>query len=239
MSPRAQPFAAKWHQFARLDYTSDMTTLRQRPLWRVLQLPYVGVIIPIDDPAVVEQLVAWQDALRSFMAYDPQPVDKLHITVHYLGALRQRPWYLLPYSWRRASLPDLSACIEQAVRSSPPFDVRIGPLNAFPNALIAEVHECERRCLRMLRANIRRALPLRARPPAPWSYLPHITLGLWGTQDVAPIVEALRPYRDAEPLTFRVTCVKFTVYTRDDDPLDPHYLKNASEELIGEFELSG
>ena len=52
----------------------------------------------------------------------------------------------------------------------------------------------------VLRIKLRRALPLRARPASPWPYLPHITLGYWGEQPVAPVIAALRPWRDVTPL---------------------------------------
>lgn len=67
--------------------------------------------------------------------------------------------------------------------------------------------------------------------------LPHVTLGYWGTQRVPPLLEALTPYRDVEPLKLRVSRVMFTIYTRGADALDRHVLQTADEEIIAEYHL--
>jgi 2'-5' RNA ligase len=125
--------------------------------------------------------------------------------------------------------------VADAIQQCPAFDVEIGPLNAFPNVLIAEVHD-NSQALHRLRARVRRALPLRARPPLAWKYLPHVTRGFWGRQPAVPLVEALRPYRAITPLRFHVDRVWLTVYTRDAWP-GQHLLSKATEEIIAEFVL--
>lgn len=232
----AQLYARKWAEFTRLSVTEDTLAQDRRLARRWLLMPYVAFIIPIDDEAVRDQLIAWQDTLRPWLQYQPQPRNRLHITLHYAGMLRRNRLTVLPYTWQRRSLPVLARRVREAVEHCPAFTVQIGPLNAFPNVLIAEVHT-ERECLRALRLRVRRALPLQARPPSAWTYLPHITLGYWGRQPTGPIVEALEPFRSVESVPFTVRHLKFTVYERDSFSLNPDLLVATRETTIAEFEL--
>jgi 2'-5' RNA ligase len=237
--PRQKPsYAAKWEQFTHLDHTKDSLALDHRGLRRWLLMPYIAFIVPIEDPAVVGQVVEWQDALRPWLAYDPQPVDRLHITLHHVGGLRQRLWLLLPHTWRRAALAAIGERVRAALESLSSFEVRIGPLNALANVLIAEVQD-DQECLRLLRVKLRRALPLRARPPSLWPYLPHITLGYWGEQPAAPIAETLQPFRKVAPVRLRITRVRLTVYTLGTPAPRRDMLHRAQEEIIAEFTLQG
>jgi 2'-5' RNA ligase len=231
-----QPYAAKWDQFTRLAITKDSLAADRRGLRRWLSRPYITFIVPIDDPAVIRQLAAWQEALRPWLYYDPQPANRLHITLHYVGGLQRRIW--LPHTWRRAAVVALGQRARAALESQTPFTVRIGPLNAFSNALIAEVQD-EQECLRMLRVKLRRALPLRARPVSPWPYLPHITLGYWGEQPAAPVIAAVQPWRDVTPVSLDVERVRLTIYALEDGAPHRDTLLTAQERIITEFRLKG
>jgi len=208
----------------------------RRGLRRWLLLPHIAFVIPIEDPVVMEQLVHWQEALRPWLLYDPQPEDRLHITLHYVGVLRSKPWLWLPHSWTRAALFQIAGQVRETLENIAAFELWLGPLNAFPNVLFAEVRDRDQ-CLRQLRIKLRRRLPVRARPPSPWPYTPHITLGNWGRQPAAPLVKAMQPYRIVEPVPFRVARVRLTVYTRDSSPLRRDALRAAQEEVIADYQL--
>lgn len=235
-TPYVKQFRKTWKKFTRLDVTEDSLANDRRSLRRWRLLPYIAFLIPIDDPAIVDQLTEWQTAFRPWLAYDAQPAERLHITLHHVGMLRRSPWMLFPNTWKRDTLFALADRARDAIESCAPFDIGIGPLNAFPNALIAEIHD-PHRCLRLLRARIRRALPLRARPPAQWNYLPHVTLGFWGQQDAPPLAGRLRLFRDVEPQAVRVDRVKFTVYSRDMLSPKRDILISAEEDVIARFSL--
>lgn len=237
MSDQTRDYRTKWEQFARLLQTQDSLASERRGWRRWLLLPYIAFVLPIEDPAVISQIAAWQQAFLSRLNYDPQPLDRLHITLHYVGLLRRKPWLLLPNSWRKSALPQLAERARSAIESCSVFEVKLGPLNAFPNVLFAEVQD-ERECLRRFRLRLRRVLPLQARPPLQWTYLPHLSLGYWGRQAAAPLVDILRPYRHIEPIPLRITSVKLTVYYRDTAPLGRELLTGAAEEVIAEFHLN-
>jgi 2'-5' RNA ligase len=233
---RAHSYATIWDRFVHLAQTQDSLALERRSLRGWLLLPYIAFVIPIEDPVVTARLKRWQEALRPWLHYDPQPAERLHVTLHYVGVLRHKPWLWLPHSWRHAALSRIAEQARATLENFDVFDLEFGPLNAFPNVLFAEVHDSDQ-CLRLLRVRLRRVLPVRARPPSPWPYMPHVTLGNWGQQPVTPLVNALKPYRTAEPALFRVTHVRLTVYTRDVMPLRRDALRAAQEDVITEFRL--
>lgn len=231
-------FMTKWTQFTQRALTDDSLQRERRGFRRWLLAPHIAFVIPIDEEAVRAQLIDWQRGFLDVLPYQPEPVERLHVTLHYVGLLRTSPWMLLPNTWQRASLDAMAARIGRALTQCEPFTILIGPLNAFPNVLIAEVHDTEEECLRAMRLRVRRALPLRARPATQWNYLPHITLGYWGQQLVAPLIERLRPFRDVEPVPLRVSRLRFTIYWRSPLPATPDVLVRAREELIAEYPLT-
>lgn len=236
MQGYARDYRAKWESFKRLIKTQDSPMLDRRGWRRWLLLPYVAFVVPIDDPAVTDQLVAWQDALRGWLLYDPQPPDRLHITLHYVGLLRQH-MLPLPQTWQRTALPPMAEQVRTRLNNCKSFEVQIGPLNAFPNVLFAEVQD-DHQCFQRLRAKVRRALPLRARPTMTWRYLPHVSLGYWGHQPAGPLAEALQPFRAVKPVPFQVTRVLFTIYSRDPAVPGPDVLALAQEEVLVEYQLN-
>ncbi len=234
----ARKSAHTWKRFSHLSETRDAIANEQQKTSNWSILPYVGFIVPIEAPRVQAQLVAWQHALEPWLSYPPVSPERLHITLHHIGGLRQHAWSRLPNTWARETLPQLAHCVRNVLEAFPPFEIGIGPLNAFSTVLFAEVQDPDR-CLQLLRARIRRALPLRARPAMTWAYLPHVTLGFWGRQPAGPIIEALRSYRQVEPFPMRVQRVKFTIYVRDTVPHDHIKVGQDREEVIETFKLQG
>ena len=235
-SGSANSYASIWQRFCRLRWTQDNLAEERRGWRRWLLRPVVAFIVPIDDAAVLAQLQSWQSALAPWLAYAPQPADRLHITLHIAGRLSPWPWLLLPNFWRRRDLERLAEGVESLVRGMEVFAVGLGPLNAFPNALFAEVQD-ETDCLRTLRTGLRRTLPRRARPPLRWPFVPHVTLGFWGRQPTGPLIAALTPFRSVQPVPLRVERVRLTIYAMDEGPSRVDLLRTAREEIIAEFVL--
>jgi 2'-5' RNA ligase len=236
MPRRAPSFAAAWDDFVRLSQTDDSLARARRGPRRWFLQPYVSFIIPIQDEAALARLTAWQTAFQPWLNYDPLPVEALHITLYDLGRLTRHPWLWLPHTWRRETLLHLADQIRATLEDRSPFEVEIGGLNAFSNALFAEIKDCDS-CLRASRIRLRRALPLKARLPSPGPYLPHITLGYWGKQPAAPLIDAVRTYRQVEPLLLKVTHVKFTIYTPPTGTPERDFLRASHEEVLTEFQF--
>jgi len=231
-------FQAVFDRFSGLSETVDILADERSGArrWRWL-MPDIAFIIPIDDEAVITQCQTWQRALGHYLDYDPQPAHRLHITLHYLGDLRRYFWQWRLTTWRRAALDGFVPHIRAALTAVPPFEVTIGPLNAFSSVLFAEVHDAGQ--LTALRARLLSALPRRAALLHPSQhYLPHITLGYWGKRAIAPLAVALEPYRQVDPLHLRIERVKFTTYARVLEPLRRDVLSTATEDIIAEYHLS-
>src|SRR5688572_14899069 len=96
-------FDVLWQRFEQVDYTADSINQWTNRLRRWLTPVNISFVIPIEDHKVCEYLGGAQQALRQHMAYDPQPPDKLHITLYHLGYLRQLP-LRLPLLWSREEL---------------------------------------------------------------------------------------------------------------------------------------
>lgn len=235
MPQRDSTFHAVWSRFTRLDKTVD---LLPHMLPVISRLPIISFIVPVTDEAVLARCRAWQDAFSAWLTYDPQPTNRLHITLHYMGNLRQHFWQWRPSTWRRQALPRLAERVGAALADVPAFDVTVGPLNAFPTALFAEVRDDDH--LRDLRGRILDALPGRAAILRNnHEFVPHITLGYWGRRAAAPVIAMVARYRDVEPLHLRIERVRFTVYTREYMPPHEDILQTADEDIIAEYVLQG
>lgn len=235
MSHRDQVFQAMWRYFAQSETTVDVLAQERRVEPRFL--PDISFLMPVDDEAVIAQCRVWQAAFADRFQYLPQPLHYLHITLHYMGDLRRWYWQTGPTLWRRAVLPAIAEQIRAALENFPAFEVQIGPLTAFPSALVAEVHDPGAE-LDALRETLKAALPERAWPPSRFGgYVPHVTLGYWGEQPVAPLAAAIEPFRDDDPLPLRINRVKFTTYMRDPAALRPDVLVTAREEVIAGYQL--
>jgi 2'-5' RNA ligase len=235
MPSLTQRYQANWQAFSQLGQTHDSLAQETRGFRRWMHQPIIAFIVPLEDDDIGDAVAAWQAALRPWFLYDPQPRERLHITLHFVGMLRRGPLAFLPHTWTRTGLDRSAERVRDALDAIPAFEVGLGPLNAFPNVLYAEIQDDDE-CLRWLRTCLRRALPLRARPPTSWMYLPHMTLAYWGQQAAAPLIDALAPYRAIEPLRLPVTRVRLTIYSRD-LVLAANTLVTAREQIIADFPL--
>jgi len=234
--PNSRRFEEIWRQFSALAMTHDALAHERRRPGRWRSRPFISFVVSVDDLAVQAKLVEWQHALRAALPYRPQPADRLHITLHEVSGPPRGARHAASPAWRRGALARLAASVRAPLEAIPRFTIYVGPLNAFDGGPFAEVQDPQR-CLRLLRTTLRGALPMCARPVPPWQFLPHITLGHWGAQPIAPLVRALEPFRKVEPVPLRVTRVLFTAYARSTPPLGADLLEAAHVEVLAEFHL--
>lgn len=223
-------FDAEWQRFERLAYTTD--TFRNLParVRRWITPVNVSFIIPIEDQVVCAYLSRAQEALKPHMAYAPQPADKLHITLFQLGFLRSIPFQVRG-GWSRTQLDQIAHLVGQYMSLVTPFEVQIGPVNAFPNVAFVEVHDLGK--LRLLSGVVSQAIPpLQLRLPR-FPMVPHVTLGFFGRRPAAPIRNTLRPMRNWPPVSFRVEHVDLTLYYPQPGPYSlSRILQHSVEEVI-------
>ena len=192
-----------------------------RFLQRCLRLPYIAFLVPIDDPAVVDQLTEWQAAFQPWLAYDAQPAERLHITLHYVGLLRRSPWMLLPHTWQRSALSGLADRARESIELCAAFEIGFGPLNAFPNALITEVQDTNGVCSACERASGARCRC--APPPRSGTTCPSHP-GVLGKAGCG-VTDRRCPYSRRRTQTMRVDRVKLTsilgIFPHSSDILPP------------------
>jgi 2'-5' RNA ligase len=230
-------FEAMWQRFERLSSTSDTLGTWTARLQRYLKPINVSFIIPIEDQAISHNLGQAQLALMPHMDYEPQPPDKLHITLYQLGYL-QTTGFRLPGSFTRAELAQIANRVQEYLELFKPFDVRIGPINAFPNVLVAEVHDQGR--LRLLRNMVVQAVPRGLAVLPRYPLIPHITLGYFGHRPAAPIRNVIRPLRRMKPLILRVDRMDMTLYYRKAGPYArSKALVHSHEDLIATLRIGG
>jgi len=223
-------FEAVWQRFERLSYTTD--TLRSLParIRRWLMPVNVSFIIPIEDQTVCDYLGRAQEALKPHMAYAPQPADKLHITLFQLGFLRSIPFQVRG-GWSRTQLDQIADLVGQYMSLVKPFKVQVGPVNAFPNVAIVEVHDLGK--LRLLNGVASQAVPPLQLPLPRFPMVPHVTLGFFGRRSAAPIRNTLRPLRNWRPIPFLVDRVELTLYYPKPGPYSlSRILQHSVEEVI-------
>jgi 2'-5' RNA ligase len=229
-------FDALWNRFERLRFTRDTLNRWPARYQRWLRPVNLSFVVPVDDEAVCRYLERAQDALRSHMNYAPQPTEMLHITLYQIGYLRTG----LPLigTWTRKDLDKIIRLARQNMALLEPFDVQVGPINAFPNVAIAEVHDDGK--LRLLRAAASQAVPRLSRPLPTYPLIPHITLGYFGRRPAEPIREVLRPLRHLMPLSLRIDHVHVTTYSRKPGPYEPtQALRHSIEEVMATIQVGG
>ena len=229
-------FDAMWKRFERLSTTTDSISDWPSRIRRWIMPVNVSFVIPIEDAKVCEYLGRAQEALMEHMAYAPQPSDKLHITLYQLGYLRSLP-FRQPGAWSKNQLQQIATLVRQYLTLLKPFEVQIGPMNAFPNVAIAEVHDFGK--LRLLYSVVARAVPPIAPLPV-YPLVPHVTLGYFGRRSAAAIRNTIRPLRDWPPVTMTISRMDLTLYYRKPGPYDPSQaLLHSTEEVVATLPLGG
>jgi len=232
----AVQFDTVWQRFTRLSHTTDSLGAWSMRWRRWLTPVSVSFIVPVTDPEISGYLIDAQQPLAPYMTYTPQPAEKLHITIHLLGYLRAG--LPLPGTWTRSELQVLSNKAQALLAKFPPFEVRVGPINAFPNVAIAEVHDDGQ--LRFLETAIHELIPGARRTTRSYPLIPHVTLGYFGQRPAAPIIDALRPLRGLPALPLVVDRVALTLYYRSSGSYPSKYLlRHSVEEVITTLPLSG
>lgn len=227
-------FDVLWQRFSRLSRTTDTLSLWSMRLRRWLTPINVSFIVPITDPAMCEYLAAVQATLAPYMAYTPQPAEKLHVTLYQIGYVRAGMPF--PGTWTRAELDRLADSGRRLFEQLPAFTVRVGPINAFPNVAIAEVHDDGQ--LRLLERAAASVIPENRRVPPFYPLIPHITLGYFGDRPATPIIKILRPLRDLPTVPLRIDRAAMTLYYRGLGSYHTkHVLRHSVEEVIATLPL--
>jgi RNA 2',3'-cyclic 3'-phosphodiesterase len=176
------------------------------PGWRDGHALSASLLIPVEASRLRERLEPLRNALRPFPFVSLHPDHFLHITLLFLGFLREEPRRENEIS--RERLREIAGRARRVLSGFPAFTVRLANLNAFPAAAFVEVHPGE--MLDGLRAALCEGCGLKE-PSGP----PHLTVAYFQASDGTPVpeelVSAVARYRDWPVGEVAVEGVELTV----------------------------
>ena len=208
-------FEDAWRRFLAADSVQVGQGIEDE--WVQGRAQFLTFMVRVLDRHVRDAIAASVEKLRGIPSLDLYPDHYWHITVKMVGfqvVKRTRPDEVL-----RQEVGPILYAAERALAGQPPFDVEIGPVNAFPEAVFLEVHDGGR--LKTLHQRLLNALSHYPRfPHEGEAYLPHVTLARYASQErLAELKERLAALRPEKLRTLPVRRVEFVkVWLTSDYP---------------------
>ncbi|MBI5288079.1 MAG: 2'-5' RNA ligase family protein [Chloroflexi bacterium] len=144
---------------------------------------------PLGELPVADEIAELQDELGDLDGLEFMPEHLLHISIRALGfqmIAKTQPGDVLPGDVARAA--EMAA---RAFRGTAPIELRLGPVNVFPDALVLQVEPIEP--LRDLLVRLEAIGEPDAFPYPVENYLPHCTIAMFGSADVAAALRERLP----------------------------------------------
>jgi 2'-5' RNA ligase len=186
-------FEAAWSRFLALRRLTLVSDTLESPSAHGGQ-EYAAFLISIDDPEARAYLRPLAARLGSLPGVEPYGEDYWHITVKGLGFLADGPG--APDAICRVDLERISESAAAVFRCQPPFTVRLGRVNCFPEAAFVEVLDG----LPVREMNIQLLEEVPGLPRQPYDgpgFLPHISIARFVSREaLAHLKKALPALRD-------------------------------------------
>ncbi len=200
-----------WEAFTRAPGTADGR--HDTPRWRGSTGPYAACIVRVPADMMQPQLSGVRDQLEHLSEVRLHPDHFLHIMLQELGFVVPHP--SRPDEISRDRLEEFAQSAVDPVSNASPFEITLGPVNAFEDAVFLEIGGGTR----LIRLH-HRLFELAAIPSDPdYPYLPHCTVAHFtGVSSTANAVAAISPFRSAPLGTLRVTEVEIVTM----DPSEPY-----------------
>lgn len=198
-----------WEAFTRAPGTADGR--HDTPRWRGSTGPYAACIVRVPAAALQPQLAAIREQLQELSDVRLHPDHFLHIMLQELG-------FVVPHPSRRdeissGRLEEFAQSAVDPVSSTSPFQISIGPVNAFEDAVFLETGSGAR-----LKRLHNRLFELAAIPSEPdYPFLPHCTVAHFTeVTSTARATEALTPFRTSPLGTLQVTEVEIVTMSAEE-----------------------
>jgi len=175
----ATEYEAAWARFQSLTGPIHGFETIDSP-WARGRARYCAFLVRVNDPAAREYLRPLAERFSTVPGLTLYPEDYWHITIKTVG-------FLLPEAAAADEVPDanLAGIIEEATAvfaAHTAFDLRIGPVNAFPDVVIAEIWDGG--AVRRLNTALLGAVPGLLRQPFDGPYfLPHVSLARYSSNE--------------------------------------------------------
>lgn len=165
-------FEGAWRRFQKLD-TLRLLHETIEGEWRVGRTDYVAFLARITDPGVRAYIAHTLEALADVPGVDPYPERYWHITIKGLGFTRET-------ALRDDELPArevrrVADAARPILESASAFTAQAGPVSAFPEVVILEIHDGG--AVRALNTRLLDDVPGLQRYPIDGPvFLPHISI---------------------------------------------------------------
>lgn len=180
-------FAAAWERFQTAQsLVPEPDTLESA--WAQGHERYAAFLVPVDDPVVLAHIRPIAQRIREIPGLDPYPEEYYHITIKGAGFLVADPSG--PGECTEANLRQRAETAAGVFARQPPFEVTIGPPNAFPEVVFLEAWDNGE--VRRLNTALMEAIPsLPAYPFDGQRFLPHISIARFTSHGGLPQLKAL------------------------------------------------
>ncbi|MEX1196167.1 MAG: 2'-5' RNA ligase family protein [Dehalococcoidia bacterium] len=196
MSDLSSDFTGAWERFQRLD---EVRLLEETQEWEWTRgrTDYLAFLITAGDRATRDYISRTIERIEGIPGIDPYPEHYWHITIKGVGFLMESP--AEPDEVSAAGADGLAEAARPVIEEVAPFDVRAGPVSAFPEVVILEVHDGGQ--VRALNTSLLERVPGLMRSPIDGRvFLPHISIARFSSNDgLRQLKEALASLREAEP----------------------------------------
>ncbi|MCH7616672.1 MAG: 2'-5' RNA ligase family protein [Chloroflexi bacterium] len=230
MSELSTNFDGAWRRFQDADSLRLLETTLEWE-WARGRTDYFAFLITVSDEAVREYTSAMIAQIAEIPGVDPYPEHYWHVTVKGVGFLAEEPSREDEVSL--ADVERLAETVRPALESQAPFEVTVGPVNAFAEVVMLEAHDGG--ATRCLNAALLEAAPELQRYAVDGEmFLPHVSIARFSSNEgLARLKETLAGLREtAEPgPTFTATEASL---------IRAHLAREAPEfDLVAEYRLRG
>jgi 2'-5' RNA ligase len=213
--PEPDPFAPSWQRFLALDRLLLADDIVR---WAGGRAQYLTLLVRIEDPVAHEYIDTTIERIADIPGVEPFPDWYWHITVK--GAGFQVIKRSMENDILREDVPRIAGKARALLTKHAAFDVRLGPINAFNEGPIVEVHDGGH--ITALNHELLESMPELERGAFDGAtFLPHITLARFTSNDaLTPLKERLASMRDEHGPSMQVRRIEFVKAWLSEDILE-------------------
>lgn len=198
-----------WEAFTRAPSTADGR--HDTPRWRGSSGPYAACIVRVPAGVLQPHLDTLRGQLQDLTEVRLHPDHFLHIMLQELGFVVEHPSRGDEISEDR--LEEFAQSAVDPVTGTPPFQISLGPANAFEDAVFLETGGGSR--LSRLHSRLFELAAVQREPD--YLYLPHCTVAHFtGPASAANAVAAIAPFRSGSLGSLQVTEVEIVTMNADE-----------------------
>ncbi len=197
MSELSTDFDGSWRRFQDAQSLRLLETTLEWE-WTRGRTDYFAFLITVSDEAVREYTSGMIARVADIPGVDPYPERYWHVTIKGVGFLAAEPSREDEVSL--ADVERLAETVRPALESQAPFEVTVGPVNAFAEVVILEAHDGG--ATRCLNATLLEAAPDLQRYAVDGEmFLPHVSIARFSSNEgLSTLKETLAGLREtAEP----------------------------------------